>query len=203
LVSDGSPDDQQRLLRALARVGTPAPRADRPVVVQFAPTSGAEAIAPVRERWMLQTMVALEQDSELRRAAQQLKGTDAGKAEGWTVLIEDENGNSLLRAAAVNRELLLDVGLPITTYFAAAVTRAALVAAHGPAGYPEQDVLQIPTQTLSAWNRSPGPVGAEVWRHTESSDARWLWAAALVLMALEGWLRKRPRALQEDTRAAA
>lgn len=203
IIGSGDAGNEEHLLRALARAGTPAPRADRPLAVRFAPASVPGATAPIREQWMLETILRLERDVELHRIARELNGANNRDSQSWTVLIADGHGNSLLRAAAMDRELVLDVGVPVDSYFAAAIVRAALVAAHAPVEKREQDVLRSPAPTLSAWTRAPEPVGADVWRHAETSDARWLWTLALALMGLEGWLRRRRPAHQEDTRAAA
>ncbi len=203
LIGSRNATDAVRVLRAVARAGAPAPRADRPLIVRFAPASAAEPVSPVRELWMIQALLHLEQDSEVNRIAKELKGPAVPDAQNWTVLIEDSSGQSLVRAAATGRELVLDVAAPITSYFAAAVVRAALSSVNGAPGDPEQEVLRIPATALSAWNRVPAPVGNDAWQHADSSDARWFWVLALALIGLEGWRRSRRSAAREEVRAAA
>jgi hypothetical protein len=195
--------EEERLLRVVARAGAPAPREDRPLVLAFAPAAAHPVVTGVQAHWMIEAIVGLEQNPELHRLAREMKAAGPREALNRTVLIRDGAGESLLRAAALGRELLLEVGAPATSYFAAAVLQAALGSVTGPPGNPEQDVMRIPSHTLSGWNRPPAAVGADVWMHADSSDSRWFWIAALVLMGLEEWLRRRRRTSHEVLRAAA
>jgi hypothetical protein len=195
--------DQDMLRRAVARAGAPAPAADRPIAIRFANAPAAEAVTPVRERWMIDTIAALERDPELRRLARDVTAERQAPSDAWTVLLRDRIGNPLLRAAALGRELIVDAPVPAASYFAAVTLRSALSASHGPIGKPEQEVLRIPPERLAAWSQAPGPVNADAWRFADSSDARWCWLAVLALLGLEHIVRRRQSVTREEHRAAA
>jgi hypothetical protein len=59
----------------------------------------------------------------------------------------------------------------------------------------------IPASTLASWSRPPGPVGDGV-RPGDEGDRRYFWIVALALLALEHWMRRSQRTLQERTEAA-
>ena len=202
-ILSGAAGDERPLLRAVARAGTPAPSPERPIVMRFANAPAAEQIESIRARWMIETIAALEANAEIRRLARELVSIKLPPSEAWTVLMRDRDGAPLVRAAAVGHELIVDSAVPASSYFAAVVLRTALIANRGPVGSLEQEVLRIEPQRLSAWNRTPAPVGAEVWRYAESSDARWCWLGVLALLGIEQWARRRRPAIDEEYRAAA
>jgi hypothetical protein len=175
------PAEQSSLLRAVAIAGTPAGSAEQPIAFVFDADKhpGAlDGLTPVRERWMLQAILRLNASSTL---------------------------SSPLRTGAKDRELVIGVPSPASSFAAASVVRAALVARHSTDDYSEREIARTSDAALSALNRPSGPVEREAWRAAESTDARWCWLIALVLLAIEQWLRARPvaRRSQEVTRAAA
>ena len=199
----GPVSDEGPLIRAVARAGAPAPSADSPIVMRFANAAGAEPVAAVRERWMIETIAALEANLELRRLARNVTASQLPASDAWTVMLRDRDGAPLLRAGAAGPELILDAAVSASSYFAAAALQGALVASHRPAGRAEQEVLRIPPQRLSAWNRAPHPVNADVWRYAGSSDSRWCWLGVLALLGVEQWVRRSRAIVQEEHRAAA
>ncbi len=123
----------------------------------------------------------------------------------WTTLALKPDGRPLLRAAASGSELLLEVGAPADGLFAAEVVRAVLTARLDPAGYDEHEVGRLDAALVDALTRQPGSVTRDAWRTADTSDARWLWLAAIVLLGVEQWLRARSthHRNQEAVRAAA
>ena len=68
---------------------------------------------------------------------------------------------------------------------------------------PELETATIPDANLAAWRRDAGPVergGAGV---SDGVESRWLWAATLVLSAIEGWVRRRKPTAQQEVHADA
>ena len=64
---------------------------------------------------------------------------------------------------------------------------------------PEVEPVTIAHDQLESWSRPPGPPSATAVPADEG-DRRWLWAAALVLLAAEQWLRRdRTRIVNEAT----
>jgi hypothetical protein len=197
--------ERDRLIATLAAAGTPAPREERPVVLRFgARTSGepAAGLARALERWMLDAVLHLELDPELSGLARQGVG-GIPDAEPWTVLLRDRSGRPVVRAAAQDRSLVVDVASPAESYFAAAVARATLIAAAGSAVGLEDEVARVRPEELSSWTRAPGPVPGDAWRRSDESDARWFWCVGVLLLLGEQWLRARPGRAEEGARAAA
>lgn len=194
----------RRVLAALAAAGTPAPDAAQPIAFAF---DGAAAPAPAGgsfERWMIETLAGIERDPELAAIA---RGTDAIGPEDpgeWTTLLTDGAGRPLVRAGRLDGELVLQAAVAASSYFAAALARAALAARYGPVEQPAREVLTIPRETLESWSRPPGPIEAAAWQRSDRSDSRWLWGLVLALLAIEGWLRGPARVrTTEESRAAA
>lgn len=80
------------------------------------------------------------------------------------------------------------IRMPVPSPPSAAADRvhAALVEAGRP-GWVEP--LPIPPTQLQAWSRPAGPPASNA-PIADEGDRRWLWAAAIVLLALEWWLRR-------------
>lgn len=202
---EGSADaDARRLLRTLAAAGTPAPDPAQPIVLRFGDAMRDEGAAPPRERWMLRTLFAVERNLDLVRLARQEHAARAlGGSAPWIVIARDGRGAPFVRAAAGGGTLVVDVAAPVDSYVAAAAARTVLVAAAAAPDRDEEEVLRHGPETLAALTRPPARVAEDAWRRAESSDARWLWGAALVLLGIEGWLRGRPRRSAEDEARAA
>jgi len=199
----GNERDERRLLATLAAAGAPAPDPAQPIAVLFASAPAPPGVNHPSQRWMLETLSRIEQDPELARLGRELDAGALGDSESWTALVKDRSGRPLVRAAALDRELMMQVAAPISSYFAAAATRAVLMSRHGPVVRPESEVLAIPAETLAAWSRPPGPVGENAWRQSDDSDARWFWGGALVLLIVEQWFRKRSIVRKDQGRVAA
>lgn len=193
----------ERLITTLALAGTPAPDPAQPIAIVFTPTPAPAGASRRFDRWMIATLAPIERDPELARLAREIEGAALPTSDQWTALLKDRRSSPLVRAAAVDRELVLQVTVPASSYFAAAVSRAALISRYGPVARPEHEVLSIPAATLSAWSRAPGPVKETAWRNSDSSDARWLWVAALVLLIAEQSMRSRTVARKDEARVAA
>jgi hypothetical protein len=123
----------------------------------------------------------------------------------WTILSRHHDGSPRVRAARSGRELLLEVDAAPDSFFAAAVVQAVLTARVGADRYAEHEPARLDDRALSAWSRPPGPVTRDAWRTADTTDARWFWLLAIVLLGAEQWLRARSVRVrqQEVTRAAA
>jgi hypothetical protein len=203
----GAEQSVARLLRAVAIAGAPAGAADQPIVIEFAGAPpGAIVVSPVRPGWMLRTVLRLLDDRAVSSSSPaSASGSERAGDVPWTTLAMTPDNRPLLRAAASGSELLLDIGAPADGLFAAEVVRAVLTARLDPAAYDEYEVGRLDDALLNALTREPGPVTRDAWRSADSSDARWLWLVALVLLGAEQWLRERSarHRQQEAVRAAA
>ena len=104
------------------------------------------------------------------------------------MLCRDSQSRPIVRAAAAGPQLVLDVDAPPSALLSAAVVRAALTARHGSVARPEEEIQRLTAAELTAWSRAPLPVTADSWRSGMAgleSDARWCWALALALLAVE------------------
>ena len=210
LTSSAEAPDAEKLLRAVAMAGAPAPSPAQRLIFEF-PGSGRNSGTnqAIAEEWMLRTVIRLQQDEDLQRAARR-KGTTSSAAttnadRERTVVARDKEGIPIVTATASGSEMLIAVGAPVSSFLAAATVRSTLAARQGPVAIPEAEVLRIPRATLSAQSRPPGPVEQDAWRRAGNSDARWLWLTALALLVVEQWLRSPRHAASEQkvTRAAA
>ena len=210
-----------RLRRALAIAGTPSGSAGQPIAIQFAGAAAATPPAPIASGWMLGTVLRLRDDPAISassfnssvgppsagspaRSGQATARTETAGTDPWTILAWNPEGAPLVRAAATGAELLLDVNAPADGLVAAEVVRAALTARVDPTGYDEHEIGRLEEALLSALSRPAGPVGLDAWRTSDSSDARWGWLGALILLGVEQWLRGRSaHRIQEVTRVAA
>jgi hypothetical protein len=199
----GAEQSVSRLLRAVAIAGAPAGSTDEPMAIHFAGAeAGPIAATPIQRGWMLRTVLRLLDDPTVAGVA---SSAPSAVDTPWTTLALTPDGRPLLRAAASGSELLLEVGAPVDGLFAAEVVRAVLTARLDPAGYDEHEIGPLDADLVNALTRQPGSVTRDAWRTADSSDARWLWLAAIVLLGVEQWLRGRStrHPNQEAVRAAA
>jgi hypothetical protein len=54
----------------------------------------------------------------------------------------------------------------------------------------EGETATVPDADLAAWARPAAPVTGRVGVAVDEGDARWFWVAALLLLLLEGWVRR-------------
>jgi Aerotolerance regulator N-terminal len=197
------------LLRAVATAGAPAPSAREPLVVQFAggrerSSNTLKSIGAGSPGWMVATVLRLRDDRSLAAVARATSAADTNRpSEGLTIVATDRSGQPLVQAASLGSGLLLQVAAPADSFAAAVVLRAALMARHGPVAQPELEVARIDSARLDAWTRAPGPLQPDAWRRADRSDARWFWAVALLLVALEHAIRRSAPAAEEGHLAAA
>ena len=151
---------------------------------------------------MLRTVLRLREDSTFPLSPPSPEG-DAGSSDAWTTVARSADGAPLVRAAASGRELLLEIAAPPDSLLAAATVRAALTARIDVDVYAEREVARLDEAWLTAFTRPSAGVTRDAWRSAESTDARWFWLLALVLLAVEQWLRDRARRSDQEVARAA
>lgn len=166
-----------RALRAAAARGVLAGDADRRLLVRFVGAGAlVPATQPVRSPWIASAALALARSDLLR-----------GVEPGVTVLERDG-------------VMVVDAPIPAADPAAAAVIRAALLAVRPAAIVDgEEEVVTLSDADLARWRRDPAPVTMPVDPRGDDSDlsadalaeadARWSWAVALVLLAVEARVR--------------
>lgn len=160
----------------------------------------ASAKAP-DHAWMSNTLIAVQRDEVLSAAAAQSPLSDTAIAPPFAVLIRTQQGNPVVYAAqsSVN-------GATRLVFFhrgdASGLTTPALLAAVGEAaarnsGIRENELLTVSDASLRKLERAPGETGESETASDRAgadraglSDARWIWLAVLVLLALETWMRR-------------
>ncbi len=198
-----------RLLRTIAAVGTPDGASDEPIMIRFAGAAMPKGapVSPIRGGWMLRTVAGLHDDPDVKSLVATIppmKATAQVLLDApWSVVVRREDGWPIVSAASSSNELVLDTAIGVDTLAAAAVVRAVLNARAGIETYAEREIGHEPATAIEALSRPPGPVDRDGWRNADVTDGRWFWAVALVLLALEQWLRRGRRATTEVDRAAA
>src|SRR5262249_24916635 len=149
------------------------------------------------EPWMGDAIVRMRDDPAVAAAASVAEGTrDSIAGPPFAALARTLDGSVLATAARVRIEgrdvvgvfmLHHDAGSLFTTALAVAAARALGDQMPGT----ELDTTTIPDAQLGAWQRT---ASASVSGQSPSgeSDGRWLWIAALAMLALETWLRRAP-----------
>ena len=190
---------------AVSAAGTPAPASSQPIAVVFAGGAAPPDIRALRSGWMVSTMRRLMSNRDLQAAGVDASAFDAStRAAPWVDVAWNEQGQPAVRAAAAGAELVISVAARPDAYAAAAAVRAVLTARHGRVAYPEHETLSADAQELAAWSRAPAPVGRELAVHADSTDGRWCWLIALVLLGVESLVRQRRagHAVEEEAHAA-
>ena len=177
--SAGDAAAADRALRAAIARGVPSGNAGRRLVVRFA---GAEALVPpaqpVQSPWIAAAALALRRSELLREVEPR-------------VMVLERDG-----------VMVVDAPIPAAALDAPAVIRAALLAVRPAAIVDrEEEVVAVSDADLARWRRDPPPVvmpanpDEALGRRSVSgggsaeSDARWLWALALLLLAVEARVR--------------
>jgi hypothetical protein len=176
-----APEDSRAvgpLLRVLSRAGVRAPDPDRPITVRFGAAAGRSAGEPAADDWTF---------GAGQRLLTAIRGLDV------PVNVSSDKGTLLVDATA-------DPG----SLAAAQVTAAALNERIDPEALTEREPAVIPQTVLSGWSREPAPPDPGDWRQTDSSDGRFLWGLALLLLGVESVLRRRtPPSVERAERHAA
>jgi hypothetical protein len=185
------------LSRSVARAGAPAPSAGEPIVVVFPGAEPPASTAAIGSAWMLRTVLRMIDDAELARAMAESEAAETATLAGATPVVRDRSGKPVVTAAAAGGQLVLGVAAPPGTFGAAAVVRSVLNARAGPSRWPEREIAQMSPERLASWSRPPGEVHQPTPIQMAPGDARWLWLGALVLLGIEGLVRRRTRRANE------
>lgn len=175
LTSDAERPQAEVTERAAAVVaGNSDTRADRPVSVVFPSFAGRTTLrdraTPLTQPWMFDVVATATREFARMGLAGAAPDIDARTADGRLLIFATEPPATFTSAALV-----------------LALTRA--LSPMPPAA--EMDPVVIADAELRGWERLPAPALASSADAIGASDARWLWAAVLVLLAIETWVRRR------------
>jgi Aerotolerance regulator N-terminal len=203
-------EEQARMaLHAAQSLGAFDDSDNRQIVIQFrgAPRpSGFARAQQIRTPWIARAIRMISQSDLLREALDEtLVEGRADVQDPWISIARDARGRHVVLAAESNRALLMETTASASSVFAPALVRAALLSRVDSGQEHEAEILRIPDDRLARWRRDPGAVTTGAAPRVDRSDARWFWAAALVLLAVEGLMRRRQKAESSealDVRAA-
>jgi hypothetical protein len=166
----------ERALRAAASFGVAAGDAGRRAAVVFrGGRYDGNTPQPVRTPWMVPAVLALRDSRLLREAA-----TDVTTGESDGVLV-------------------VSTDVAATSAAAPAVLRAVMLAVRpAPLADAAAETVTLPDSDLAAWGRAAAPVTGRVGLVVDEGDARWFWMAALILLLVEGWVRRTPRGQRRE-----
>jgi hypothetical protein len=185
-----------RLLRIVGTAVAPAPSSEQPIVL-IASGGSFPNLSPIGPGWMLRTVLRMQQDADLIAAAAQHERGDGTNGAPWSAVAFDGRGNPIVSAASAGTELIVRVGASPASFVAAAALRAALVGRVAREAWAEREVQTIDRTRLGTWSRAPGPVPPDAWRQSAPGDARWVWAAVLLLLGVEVAIRRSRPAVRE------
>jgi hypothetical protein len=151
--------------------------------------------APIARPWMADAAARIARDPDLRAAAARVaRGlSDPGFAlPPWQTLTSAADGRPLAAAAGSANRLVVASAAAASDFVTPVLLRSI---ANGIASVPGQgaaEVVPIADAVLQEWSRPAAPVTSPRIDTVEQDDRRWLWVAALGLLALETWIRRVP-----------
>jgi hypothetical protein len=167
--------------------------------------------AVIQQTWMAGAVSRIAGDRDLRDAAARvtvgMSDTQLSAAP-WQVLASAADGRPLAVAAESADRLVVASAARASDLVTPVLLRAIANAIGAPADLQGVEVVPIADAVLQRWSRSAAPVSSPRIESMDEDDRRWLWLAALLLMALEIWIRRAPTAdgmstsRQEDARVA-
>ena len=171
LIPIAAPGDEgaaDRAFRAAASFGVAPGDPSRRVAVIFkGGRFDGRGPQPVRARWMAPAVLALRESRLLRETDIEVT---TGESDGVLVV------QAPVAAAATS---------------AAAVLRAVILAVRPPTvADGEAETVTLADVEIAGWARPAAPVTGRVGRAVDEGDARWFWIAAVMLLLLEGWIRR-------------
>jgi hypothetical protein len=148
--------------------------------------------------WQVDAARAIATDTFLVRAVGRTASKAASNAPApWIVLMRDAGGAPAVLTAAdganANARMLVWSRVAAADEATALLIRATLRALPGPDSFGEAEVIALPDATLTQWQRPASEPPASEWREVGGNDRRWLWGAALVLLGVEQFVRRRAR----------
>ena len=209
-----SPEDRGAVDAARSAVLTErvwAPPADRLVRLFVAPRNVAGPDAqPVHMPWIADAIARIAHDADLQTAAARLpRGVTGASFTGpaWQTIAAAADGRPVAVAAAAGDRLLIASAAPASDVVTPLLMRSIVNALALAPEVRNAEVVPIADAVLTAWSRPSSAPAAPRIGSVDEDDRRWLWAIAVLLLAVETWIRRasrQPRAgeQEETTRVA-
>ena len=179
-----------------------APAADRRARVAIEvrgpdPNVGSDPVIAVRIPWIADAVARLVRDDELQSAAARVEGSPAAvafRSAPWVTVASSSEGHGIAAAAESGGRLLVASTAPARDLFTPLLLRSVANALGPVPDLPRAEIVPIADRWLREWSRPPGPAAAPdadaLRRDDTDNDRRWLWLAALALLAVETWMRR-------------
>jgi hypothetical protein len=171
------------------------------------PSGGGSAVrlsdaTAIHEPWMADAVARVARDPDLRAAGARVT---AGLSEArfaaapWQSLASAGDGRPLAAAAASAQGLVIVTAAPASDIATPVLVRS-IANALGPSlDFQRAEVVPIGDAVLHGWSRPPVPVTSPRMDSVDEDDRRWLWLAALFLLAVEMWMRARATEIGRDS----
>ncbi len=146
--------------------------------------------------WMADAAARIARDPDLRAAAARVGAgfIDASfSVAPWQILAAAADGRPLVAAAGSPEGLVLASAAPAADVATPVLLRAIANAIADVPTLQSAEVVAIPDAALQRWSRPSIPVPSPRIETVDGDDRRWLWLAALALLALEMWIRRARR----------
>ena len=168
--------------------------------------NGVSDAVAITVPWMADAVARIARDADLQAASHRVAAglTDGPFASApWQVVAVAADGRPLAAAAGSADRLLVASAADAMNLATPVLLRSI---ANGIATVPDlqqAEVLPIADALLKQWSRLPAPVVSPRIETVDLDDRRWLWLAALCLLALEQWIRRaRPVTVLRETKEA-
>ncbi len=206
-----APADAQPLVDAAVtavlqqRTFTPAAGRTATLLIAGAPDEARvrASAAPIHTPWIGDAVARIARDADVASAAGEVhaRATEVSLPHGtWQPIASGADGEAIATAAQAGNRLLVVSAAPPADLLTPVLIRSILDALSSPTDLRAAEIVPIADSQLRAWERTPGPAqmpAAHGSTDDVSDDRRWMWAAALCLLGLEGWMRGR----SDDTAA--
>ena len=167
--------------------------------------------AVIEQPWMADAISRIAGDRDLLAAAARVAAglADAQfSASPWQILASSSDGRPLAVAAGSPDRLVVASAAGASDIVTPVLLRAIANAIAAPPDLLRAEVVPIADAVLQRWSRHAAPLSSPRIESVAEDDRRWLWLAAVLLMALEMWVRRSRRAEEpgesrrEDARVA-
>jgi Aerotolerance regulator N-terminal len=209
---DPVPESVGVRLRQVEPSGVPPPAPDIRVTVHAPDQDRALAEAALRAAGQATPAQREEGGSATRSVAIYTRGAAMPAGVGplrapWMATVATATAGA--RTGATDEQsMVVVIDAPASSFELPRTVRAVRRALLAPDAWRELEPDRLPARSLAAWSRPAPPISREHANRAQEDDSRWLWLAALTLIGVETWLRRRmdtavPRSASEETARAA
>jgi len=182
------PDRRARVVLIPATPTSDVVQAFRPAVV-----NGVSDAVPITVPWMADAVARIARDADVQAASHRVTAglTDGRFASApWQVIAVAADGRPLAAAAGSADRLLVASAADAMNLATPVLLRSIANSIATVPDLQQAEVMPIADAVLKQWSRLPAPVVSPRIETVDRDDRRWLWLAAVCLLALEHWVRR-------------